>query len=134
MPHKLFTPRSAREALDKLRADAEKMCGLFKALQSRHPETTASDTPVEPQYFSMLLRFHEVVRLLHTCGVLIKDPKIGLLDFPARRAGRTVFLCWKVGEDRIDHWHEVDAGFAGRQPLDEDGPWEEGDEPLETTG
>jgi hypothetical protein len=59
---------------------------------------------------------HLVHRVLDT-GVQVKDINTGLLDFPALRNGREVCLCWKYGEDSIGYWHEVDAGFAGRQPI-----------------
>ena len=54
---------------------------------------------------------------LQALGVLVKDLEQGLIDFPHWRDGREVYLCWKYGEERIDHWHETDAGFSGRQPL-----------------
>jgi hypothetical protein len=41
----------------------------------------------------------------------------GLVDFPGKIAGRRVFLCWRLGEQAVEYWHDVDAGFAGRQPL-----------------
>lgn len=50
-------------------------------------------------------------------GVELKDYKSGLLDFVSVHQGRDVYLCWKLGEDRIGHWHELDAGFSGRQPV-----------------
>lgn len=50
-------------------------------------------------------------------GCLCKDPARGLVDFPALREGRIVFLCWKLGEREVSHWHEVEAGFAGRHPV-----------------
>ena len=50
-------------------------------------------------------------------GVQVKDLDEGLVDFPARRRGRTVLLCWKLGEDDIGYWHTVEDGFAGRRPL-----------------
>jgi hypothetical protein len=50
-------------------------------------------------------------------GCEVKDVEQGLVDFPSEREGRVVYLCWKLGEDRIRYWHELDAGFAGRQPL-----------------
>jgi hypothetical protein len=50
-------------------------------------------------------------------GIELKDLDEGLIDFPSERAGRTVYLCWRLGEERIAWWHEVDAGFAGRQPV-----------------
>ena len=52
-------------------------------------------------------------------GVQVKDLNAGLLDFPCLIEGETVLLCWKMGESRIEFWHTLDAGFRGRQPLDE---------------
>ena len=49
--------------------------------------------------------------------IIIRDLQRGLIDFPALRDGREVYLCWLYGEERIDYWHELDTGFAGRQPL-----------------
>ncbi len=56
-------------------------------------------------------------RILET-GCLVKDLEIGLLDFPAIIDNQDVYLCWKVGEDRIRFYHRQDEGFAGRKPLD----------------
>jgi hypothetical protein len=52
-------------------------------------------------------------------GVQVKDLDMGLLDFPCVVEGRTVLLCWKLGEKGITHWHGVEEGFAGRKPIDE---------------
>ena len=52
-------------------------------------------------------------------GVQVKDLETGLLDFPCQINGEIVLLCWKLGEGRIDYWHTVEAGFLGRQPIDE---------------
>jgi hypothetical protein len=52
-------------------------------------------------------------------GVVVRDLDSGICDFLAERDGRDVWLCWRVGEERIAWWHELEAGFAGRQPLDE---------------
>ncbi|GAB4143647.1 MAG: hypothetical protein Tsb009_14840 [Planctomycetaceae bacterium] len=55
---------------------------------------------------------------LRALNVELKDPAIGLVDFRSRAEdGRDIYLCWKLGEEEITHWHELDAGFAGRQPL-----------------
>jgi hypothetical protein len=55
---------------------------------------------------------------LEALGVQLKDYGRGLIDFPSLREGRVVLLCWQMGEgDRLEWWHEVEAGFAGRQPL-----------------
>ena len=50
--------------------------------------------------------------------VVLRDLDRGLVDFPAMLEGREIYLCWEEGEDEIAFWHEPDAGFAGRQPLD----------------
>jgi hypothetical protein len=55
---------------------------------------------------------------LEAVGCLFKGFEAGLVDFYSLRADRLVFLCWREGEDRITHWHELDRGFAGRQPVD----------------
>ena len=57
----------------------------------------------------------QLVGELDATGVELKGE--GLLDFPSLRDGRVVYLCWQMGEDTISFWHELDTGFAGRQPL-----------------
>ena len=52
-------------------------------------------------------------------GIELKDTETGLVDFRSIREGREVYLCWKLGEEHVSFWHEIDDGFAGRQPLDE---------------
>ena len=51
-------------------------------------------------------------------GVEVKDLEMGLVDFPGERDGREVYLCWKLGEERVSFWHELNTGYASRQPLD----------------
>jgi len=55
-------------------------------------------------------------------GIVVRDLDQGLCDFPSERDGRVVYLCWRLGEERIAWWHDIHAGFAGRQPLDEGAP------------
>jgi hypothetical protein len=55
---------------------------------------------------------------MEAIGVQVKDLDKGLLDFPCLIDGRTVLLCWKLGEKEIGFWHSVEDGFAGRKPLD----------------
>jgi hypothetical protein len=50
-------------------------------------------------------------------SILLRDPETGLIDFPARRDGRRVFLCWRLGEDRVAWFHDEQTGFSGRRPL-----------------
>jgi hypothetical protein len=67
-------------------------------------------------------RLHEAVEAalerIQSTGCIVKDLEVGLLDFPARIDNQEVYLCWKLGEDRIRFYHRQDEGFAGRKPLD----------------
>jgi hypothetical protein len=62
-------------------------------------------------------RLDDMLHKVLATGVQVKDVNTGLLDFPAWRRDRAVCLCWKYGEEKIEFWHDVDAGFAGRQPI-----------------
>jgi hypothetical protein len=59
----------------------------------------------------------EYVRELKALGVELKDYFTGLIDFPSLMDGRPVYLCWRLGEPEVAHWHELEAGVAGRQKL-----------------
>ncbi len=60
----------------------------------------------------------EAASELAELGVEFKGVELGLVDFPARRGDEIVYLCWQYGEDRIRFWHPLDAGYAGRQPIE----------------
>jgi hypothetical protein len=60
----------------------------------------------------------EALEKIHATGCVVKDLEVGLLDFPARINGEAVYLCWRLGEDRIRFYHSQDEGFAGRKPID----------------
>jgi len=64
-------------------------------------------------------RVKDTLAEIDATGVQVKDLDIGLLDFPCKVEGRTVLLCWKLGEKGITHWHSTSEGFAGRKPIDE---------------
>jgi hypothetical protein len=64
-------------------------------------------------------RVRESMAEIDSIGVQVKDIDSGLLDFPCRMDDQVVLLCWRMGETSIDHWHTMEAGFKGRQPLDE---------------
>jgi hypothetical protein len=66
-----------------------------------------------------LLRARESIAEIDAIGVQVKDLDGGLIDFPCRLDDQVVLLCWRMGEPAIEHWHTVDEGFQGRQPLDE---------------
>ena len=66
-----------------------------------------------------LKQVRESIAEIDSIGVQVKDLDSGLLDFPCRVDDQVVLLCWKMGEPSIEHWHTLEAGFKGRQPVDE---------------
>ncbi|MGB6191533.1 MAG: DUF2203 domain-containing protein [Terracidiphilus sp.] len=64
-------------------------------------------------------RVRETVAEIDAIGVQVKDLDSGLLDFPFRLEDEVVLLCWRMGESSIEHWHSMDSGFKGRQPVDD---------------
>jgi len=66
----------------------------------------------------LVARLNTLLEELNATGCELKGVEEGLIDFRSRRQGRTIYLCWKLGEERIAWWHDLDAGFAGRRPLE----------------
>ena len=99
-----------RDARDRL-GDAEARAALAEAGQSNgggEPGKVVSEG---------FLALRESMLELQEHGIVLRDLDRGLVDFPALRDGREVYLCWEEGEPEIGYWHEPDAGFAGRRPL-----------------
>lgn len=65
-------------------------------------------------------KLQSALERIHEFGCQVKDLDIGLLDFPTLYHGREVYLCWRLGEHRIEFWHGVDEGFRGRKPIDDE--------------
>jgi hypothetical protein len=71
-----------------------------------------------PAYIATFSKLSALTSELENLGVQLKDYSQGLIDFPSLRDGEVVLLCWRLGEgDEVEWWHDVDSGFAGRQPL-----------------
>ena len=70
------------------------------------------------QYDSNAQALKNSMERIEDLGVLVKDLDIGLVDFPTLFRGEEVYLCWRMDEDDIDHWHGVNEGFNGRRPID----------------
>jgi hypothetical protein len=101
--------RSARDRL----GDSEARAALEAAGQSNgggEPGKVVSEGFIELRESMLELREREIV---------VRDLDRGLVDFPALRDGQEVYLCWEEGEPEIGFWHEPDAGFRGRRPLDD---------------
>lgn len=98
-----------RERLEQLAKGREsRSAGLYDEELDQIEEELRRDADLLQGYVDELLEL----------GVEPKSGPEGLVDFPAMMNGRMVYLCWKLGEPTVSHWHELDAGFRGRQPLD----------------
>jgi hypothetical protein len=84
-------------------------------LQAKLEEANSRDANLQAQLDSSLEQLQDYVDELAGIGVELKDYESGLIDFPGRHQGRDIYLCWKLGEDKVDHWHELHSGYAGRQ-------------------
>ena len=71
----------------------------------------------EPAYFEAVRTLRAELEHLAEIDVFLRDPESGLLDFLGEVEGRRVWLCWRLGEERVGHFHELDSGFAARKPL-----------------
>jgi hypothetical protein len=128
---KYFTPDKAQAMLPLVRSIVKDIADLAQSLRDRHDRLNRlqqggigkgliTESQLEEEQAAWdrdSERLNECVSELTGLGLEIKDPYSGLVDFPCRQDDREIYLCWKLGEDTLGWWHEIDAGFAGRQPL-----------------
>jgi hypothetical protein len=122
---KYFTVAEANRLLPHLRLLVERMFTLREEALTLHPEVlpilekaaTNGGSHQASELVETFRNFEKVVTELRQIGCELKGVEQGLIDFPALREGRVVYLCWQYDEPEVAFWHEVDAGFAGRQPL-----------------
>ena len=126
---KLFTVESANRTLPLVRkivadivrtyATWEERVQELEVLNAgaRSEETDARTVVLEREIARLAADVQGCLRELKELGVEFKGYDTGLVDFPSEMGDRTVYLCWRLGEPAVAHWHEIDAGFAGRQPL-----------------
>jgi len=123
---KLFTIVEANELLPKLIPKLQSVQNLYVRIEGMRDASKAAagasefggGMPGGTAYVNTLYQIGKLTTELHETGIELKDHTNGLIDFPCMRGDRVVYLCWKLGEPaEIEYWHELDAGFAGRQPL-----------------
>lgn len=131
-PAKLFTLDEANRSLPLVRAIVQDMSELARGIAERRQRLrmlgfARRDGRMDP-YLEELAeiegqldeeerRLDEFASELYELGVEPKNASEGLVDFPAERRGRIVYLCWKQDEPEVQYWHDLDAGFAGRQGI-----------------
>lgn len=119
---RFFTLDEANAALEELRPmlprirEARRTI-LASAEQVRGTAGTNGGGEEGAAYWEAIRTLRRALEGLSARGIILRDAETGLVDFPSRREDRTVYLCWRLGEGSVSHWHEVDAGMAGRKPL-----------------
>lgn len=123
-----FTVAEANALLPLLRPHVERIMRAWRQLSQIHEQvvvilerTPRADLGGPPLSIAAIeiIRAQNAMVAIQARGVELKDPATGLLDFPALRDGVEIYLCWRYDEPRVGFWHTAEAGFAGRQPIDE---------------
>jgi hypothetical protein len=97
----------------------KRVSALEDKCHMRRPNVSAEQQDhLRRQYMHELEKLRDLAEELAVIGCEIKDWRSGLIDFRSRHQGREIELCWRLGEDRVEHWHELDTGFAARQKID----------------
>ncbi len=123
-----FTLQEANNTLNSVRAWMDEIQDIRQEILKHQPEIwsvmeKSAGNGGNPTLSRMVKTFDRLDALIHSIqdlGILIKDINTGLIDFPAIKDNHEVYLCWKYGEEDIQFWHEIEDGFAGRQPIDWD--------------
>jgi hypothetical protein len=120
----MFTVAEANRTIPALEAGLDRVSKRARELDGAAPQAgevrkigMEGGRPVPPRYFEGIREIQEQTQALEDRGIIVRDVRRGLVDFPAMLQGRQVFLCWLRGERRVTHFHDPDSGFAGRQPL-----------------
>jgi hypothetical protein len=122
---RLFTVEEANALLPRLREILEDAALHRDTLRERAPDMQPilgatignGGGRAGSEYGVAAYNLYLAIERIRELGVVLKDLDMGLLDFPHERGGRVVFLCWHPPEESVKYWHDLDAGYAGRQPL-----------------
>jgi hypothetical protein len=129
---RIFTPEDANTLLPELLPLVEEMVAAKRALDEAQERAEDVNARISGNGGGLppaeLAEVHDLVNrrataLAHaleqvqSLGVIVKDLDSGLVDFPSRREGEDVLLCWQLGEDEVGFWHGYDDGYAGRRPI-----------------
>ena len=119
------TLEEANRVVGLVRPMMREILEIRQAILSRQPEVWAvvekaagnGGSKTASQLVQEFERLDVLVRQIQAAGAEIKDINSGLVDFLSLREGREVYLCWQFDEEKIQFWHDLDAGFAGRTPI-----------------
>lgn len=122
---KIFTLAEANALVPQLLQDVPRLKELQQKLERGFPNVQKAQQNARcdggsvdgPKYLKLVLQYTELSHDLQSKGCILKGITQGLVDFLSVREGREVFLCWQFPEDGIRYWHDIDAGFAGRNLI-----------------
>lgn len=126
---RVFTVEEANKTLPLVRRILEDVVRQHRLWREKILEldlvasSTRADEPreraevLEQEAQSLARELDGYQRELEELGILLKDRRMGLVDFPSEMGGKKVLLCWRLGEGEVQFWHDEDAGYAGRHPL-----------------
>ena len=123
--NKYFSVEEANAFIPKLLIDIPRIQGLMKSLVRDYPDVRKAREKAQlnggslqgADYVNCVLQINFLMDELATKGCILKGIEHGLVDFPSLRDGKEVYLCWKNPEQRIEYWHDILSGFAGRQRI-----------------
>jgi hypothetical protein len=127
MDERIFTLAEAQSLLPRLRSLLTEIGNEWSRIRKLEPDVQKArdNAPFDGysksgvEYVESISHLMFLIHQVQEMGVLLKDADKGLCDFPYVRQGRVVYLCWQLGEDSIQYWHDIETGFASREPLDE---------------
>ena len=127
MTERIFTVSEARGLIPQLRSILEEVGDDWNRVKSLNPQIQkARDkaqfdgySPYGVEYIETISHLLGLLQRVRDMGVVLKDVEKGLCDFPYMRKGRVVYLCWQLGEETVEYWHDMETGFSGREPLDD---------------
>jgi hypothetical protein len=111
----LLAMQACKREVDGLRGDLE--ATAHRTSGNGHVKDEGTLAEKRRRAEALVEQINQRLARINGWGVELKGLDEGLVDFPARRDDRIVYLCWRLGEERIAWWHDVETGFAGRQPL-----------------
>jgi hypothetical protein len=120
-----FTVEEANAMLDVIRPLMHEILDVRQVIFQKQPEVIPvlnrlldnGGSQAASQVALEIEQLHVLIGHLLATGVALKDINSGLVDFLSRRDGRDIYLCWRYGEESVAYWHELETGFAGRQPI-----------------
>ncbi len=134
-PDKIFSVEEANQLLPRIVPLVQQLQGLQRSIintntqldEAVHKLAASNGYPIQEirkqiteltkHQLHLIEAFQSALQQLESLGCLLKDLNQGLMDLYSHREGELVFLCWRLGEERVQFWHHLEDGFAGRQPL-----------------